>query len=151
DELTLLSPTSITATTSPFTASLEFLVLDLTFILLIPLRLRRSSWLLRFVQEAVLTCRQTNQFLLQFRISLRVPPVEAQASATSPKEEESEWKGYTLAGLPPRYPGIAISQPPEGYSDALASAPALEALEGMGKCLNPVVGLEESDMQYHSA
>ncbi|BAT86808.1 hypothetical protein LR48_Vigan09g269000 [Vigna angularis] len=86
--------------------------------------------------------------------SLRVPPVEAPASATSPvgsSEEESEWKGYTPAGLPPRYPGSAISQPPEGYSDALASAPAPEALEGMRRCLNPVVGLEESDMQCHSA
>ncbi|KAK7331656.1 hypothetical protein VNO80_28393 [Phaseolus coccineus] len=90
----------------------------------------------------------TNFALLHF------PPVEAPAAATWPvdsSEEEPDWTVYPLADSTPRYPDSAISEPPKGYSDGLASSPAPEASEGMRKCLNPDVGLEESDMQCHSA
>ncbi|KAL9321447.1 hypothetical protein ACSQ67_013286 [Phaseolus vulgaris] len=85
---------------------------------------------------------------------LHVPPVDAPAAATWPVdslEEEPDWTVYAPADSTPRYSDSAISEPPKGYSDGLASSPAPEALEGMRKCLNPDVGLEESDMQCHSA
>jgi len=75
---------------------------------------------------------------------LHVPPVDS-------SEEEPDWRVYPPAGSTPRSPYSVISQPPEEYSDALASGPAPEALEGMRKCLTIDVGLEESDMQCHSA
>ncbi|KAL2342155.1 hypothetical protein Fmac_010095 [Flemingia macrophylla] len=46
-----------------------------------------------------------------------------------------------------RFPESSISLPPEGYSDA--EAPAPEVVEGVKKCLNPDVGLEESVMQCY--
>ncbi|CAJ1963585.1 unnamed protein product [Sphenostylis stenocarpa] len=86
--------------------------------------------------------------------SLLIPPIEAPPPATSPvdsPEKEPDWTVYPPAGSAPSYSDLAISQPPEGYSDDLASAPAPEEFEGTRKCLNPDVGLEGSDMTCYSA
>ncbi|TKY71304.1 Fasciclin arabinogalactan protein 19 [Spatholobus suberectus] len=60
-------------------------------------------------------------------------------------EGEPDWTVYPPA---PRYPDSAISLPPEGYSEAAAPAP--EVLDGIRKCVNQDVGLEESIMQCYA-
>nr|KYP63134.1 Fasciclin-like arabinogalactan protein 19 [Cajanus cajan] len=64
------------------------------------------------------------------------------AAVEAPKEEP----GWTVYPPSERYPESSISLPPEGYSDAEAPAP-----EGVRKCLNRDVGLEESVMQCYEA